>query len=129
MIRCPYHSWTYRLDGKLIGTPYIGGVGKHELAGFDHDKHGLRPVRSHEWLDLVFVNLSETAPEFEEHIASLREGWRAFVSSEDLAALRIGASHADITMEINADWKLGGKTPARSIGGRKWLHILSSKST
>ena len=27
VIRCPYHSWTYELDGKLRGTPHIGGVG------------------------------------------------------------------------------------------------------
>jgi choline monooxygenase len=121
VIRCPYHSWTYKLDGKLRGTPHIGGVGKHEIAGFDRDKHGLRPVRSHEWLDLVFVNLSEAAPAFEDHIAPLLERWRPFVSSEDLAALRIGASHADITMEINANWKLAVENFCESYH-LPWVH-------
>ncbi len=121
VIRCPYHSWTYNLDGKLRGTPHIGGVGKHEIEGFDHDKHGLRPVRSAEWLDLVFVNLSGTAPEFEDHIAPLMERWKPFVSSEDLAQLTIGASHSDITMEVAANWKLAVENFCESYH-LPWIH-------
>ena len=29
-IVCPYHCWTYGLDGRLIGAPHVGGVGKHD---------------------------------------------------------------------------------------------------
>ena len=61
-ISCPYHGWTYDLEGNLRRTPHIGGTGKHETEGFTPDAHGLRPVRAAVWLDLVFVNLSETAP-------------------------------------------------------------------
>lgn len=126
VIRCPYHSWTYKLDGRLRGTPHIGGVGNHALAGFDHEKHGLRPVRSHEWLDLVFVNLSANAPEFEDHIAPLTERWSPFVSSEDLAQLRVGASHADITMEIAANWKLAVENFCESYH-LPWVHPSLNK--
>lgn len=121
VIRCPYHSWTYNLDGKLKGTPHIGGVGKHELTGFDRDKHGLKQVRSHEWLDLVFVNLSGKAPAFEDHVAPLMERWKPFVSHQDLTQLTMGATHAQITMEIAANWKLAVENFCESYH-LPWVH-------
>ncbi len=42
MIRCPYHSWTYDLDGNLKGTPHIGGIAKHKDDRFKCEKHGLK---------------------------------------------------------------------------------------
>ena len=121
VIRCPYHSWTYELDGKLKGTPHIGGVGRHDVEGFQRDRHGLRPVRSHEWLDLVFVNLSGNAPRFEDHVAPLMERWKTFVSGEDLAELQLGASHATITMELAANWKLAVENFCESYH-LPWIH-------
>ena len=35
LIRCPYHSWSYDLNGKLIATPHIGGLNNHKLENFD----------------------------------------------------------------------------------------------
>ena len=35
LIRCPYHSWSYSLDGELMATPHIGGMNKHSAEGFD----------------------------------------------------------------------------------------------
>lgn len=121
VIRCPYHSWTYKLDGRLRGTPHIGGVGKHEVEGFDADEHGLKALRSHEWLDLVFVNLSADAPEFEEHAAPLLARWESFASLEDLAHFERGGSHADITMEIAANWKLAVENFCESYH-LPWVH-------
>ena len=46
-IRCPYHSWSYDLEGELISTPHIGGVGKHESGDFDKSCNGLKEVRSY----------------------------------------------------------------------------------
>ena len=31
VLRCPYHSWSYNLEGKLIATPHLGGMNKHKL--------------------------------------------------------------------------------------------------
>jgi len=53
-IRCPYHSWTYNLDGELRGTPHIGGVGVHTTEGFSCENHGLKAVRSSEWMGIIF---------------------------------------------------------------------------
>ena len=35
VIRCPYHSWSYDLDGELVATPHLGGMDKHESIDFD----------------------------------------------------------------------------------------------
>ncbi len=56
-LRCPYHGWTYSLDGTLTGTPDFQGV-----AGFDRAASGLVPVRVEAWEHFVFVNLAPDAP-------------------------------------------------------------------
>lgn len=126
VIRCPYHSWTYQLDGSLQGTPHIGGVGKHDIEGFQRDKHGLRPVRSHVWLDLVFVNLAENAPPFDAHTAPLLERWRSFVSPEDLSRLVRGETHSSISMEVGANWKLAVENFCESYH-LPWVHPALNK--
>ena len=106
VIRCPYHSWTYGLDGQLRGTPHIGGPGKHDIEGFDRKSNGLKPVRSAVWMDLVFVNVSETAPSFDQHIAKLEERLFDLASAEDFARLRPAVSHGVLELELGANWKL-----------------------
>ncbi len=120
-IRCPYHSWTYALDGALRGTPHIGGVGRHELDGFDRERHALRPVRSAEWLDLVFVNLSGNAPEYAAHIAPLLARWKPLVDTDELSRLKIGVSHARIDMEVASNWKLAVENFCESYH-LPWVH-------
>jgi Rieske 2Fe-2S family protein len=50
LIRCPYHSWLYQLDGSLARA---SGVGSPD--GFDVADHGLKPVQVAHWRRLVFV--------------------------------------------------------------------------
>ena len=71
LIRCPYHAWAYDLDGALRASPHFGGTDTHTPDGFDPAQNGLAPVRSHVWLDWIFVNLSGDAPEFEDYAAPL----------------------------------------------------------
>ena len=57
-IVCPYHSWTYSLEGELTATPW-----RLEGGGFDATKYPLYDVAVGEWAGFVFVNLDEnTAP-------------------------------------------------------------------
>lgn len=106
VIRCPYHSWTYGFDGKLRGTPHIGGPGVHQAEGFDKSLHGLRRVRSATWMDLVFVNLSGDAPPLEEFLSPLMKRWRSFLSDDDPSRLRLAREDDNFTLEIDANWKL-----------------------
>ena len=101
-------------------------MGRHDVDGFQRDRHGLRPVRSHEWLDLVFVNLSGDAPPFEDHVAPLMERWKPFVSAEDLAELRLGASYSTITMDVAANWKLAVENFCESYH-LPWIHPRLNK--
>src|SRR5437879_4218135 len=51
-LRCPYHGWTYSLEGELKGTPDFAGV-----CNFDRNENGLVPVETAKWEKWVFVRL------------------------------------------------------------------------
>lgn len=106
LIRCPYHSWTYDLQGQLHATPHVGGTGKHNVNGLDKSKHGLREVRSSVWMDLIFVNVSENAPDFEDFIAPLQKRINKLASPEQFSELKPAADNAGITIEFTGNWKL-----------------------
>src|SRR6516165_6186050 len=52
IFRCPYHGWSYGLDGSLRGAPEFEGV-----CNFDRAQNGLVPVKMAAWEQFVFVNL------------------------------------------------------------------------
>lgn len=67
---CPYHQWTYDLEGKLQGLPFRRGVkgvgGMPE--DFDLSQHGLTPLRIHVRNGAVFATLDEGTPAFEDYL-------------------------------------------------------------
>ena len=65
-LRCPYHGWTYGLDGSLKGTPEFAGV-----CNFDRAKNGLEPVRVATWEQFVFVTLDAGTPSLESFLGDL----------------------------------------------------------
>lgn len=101
-ICCPYHSWTYDLDGSLLATPSVGGPGRNDCPGFERARHGLKAVRSAVWADVVFVNLSGEAPPFEDYIAPVAERWRDF----DLGLIRHGGADSSLRFDVACNWKL-----------------------
>jgi len=56
-MRCPYHGWTYSLEGELKGTPDFSGVWD-----FDRAEHGLAPIEIASWENWVFARLGEQRP-------------------------------------------------------------------
>lgn len=62
-LRCPYHGWTYNLEGALILTPEFGGV-----ANFDRTANGLVPVQTAVWNNWVFVKLKSENPSLEDFL-------------------------------------------------------------
>ena len=71
IIRCPYHAWSYDLDGKLKAAPHIGGTNNHKPKGFNFSDHGLKPIKIHVWHDWIFINLNGKAKKFEEYAKPL----------------------------------------------------------
>src|SRR5438552_4364613 len=56
-IQCPYHAWTYGLDGRLIGAPHMDDV-----PGFDKADYPLHRVNLGVWEGVIFVNLTNSGP-------------------------------------------------------------------
>ncbi|NBX42504.1 MAG: Rieske (2Fe-2S) protein, partial [Rhodobacteraceae bacterium] len=77
-IRCPYHSWCYAKDGRLVATPHVGGPGQNTHDTINRDALGLIEVRSHVWFNTVFINLDGKAAPFEEVHADLLQRWAEF---------------------------------------------------
>lgn len=100
-IVCPYHGWTYKLDGSLAATPHVGGADHHICATLDQGLLSLRELRSAEWAGHVFVNVSGTAPPFSEWIRPTAER----LGNVDWSELRRDSSLA-ATPEVRANWKI-----------------------
>ena len=99
LIRCPYHSWTYDLDGKLISSPHFGGTDNHEPKGFDPKKYGLETIRIKLWHDWIFVNLNKKAPPFEKYIKKISKQLKGIDLNKikPVATLNFG--------EVATNWK------------------------
>jgi choline monooxygenase len=66
--RCPYHGWTYGIDGTLKGMVEFDGV-----CNFDRAKNGLVPVRVDTWENFVFVNLDGRAAPLRDFLGIVPE--------------------------------------------------------
>jgi choline monooxygenase len=66
VIRCPYHGWTYKLDGSLFGQPEFEGV-----ADWDRSKVCLPPFQPAVWGPFVFVNQDALAPPLAEVLGAI----------------------------------------------------------
>jgi phenylpropionate dioxygenase-like ring-hydroxylating dioxygenase large terminal subunit len=100
-ICCPYHAWCYSLNGKLISTPLVGGVNTHSHPDIDRDALGLFPVRSTVWRDIVFVDVSGTAPAFEDVHRDLIARWQEFDRP-----LYPGTDESSFSIRVQSNWKL-----------------------
>lgn len=106
VIRCSYHSWTYDLNGALRGTPHVGGIDVHKDDRFNCEKHGLKPLRSAIYMDMVLVNLSGDAAPLEEKLAPLTERWTQFLGTDGMSLMRKEVDGGSMALEVECNWKL-----------------------
>lgn len=105
-LRCPYHAWTYALDGKLVAAPNIVALTDNTGAAIDRYRYGLVPVALTEWLGYVWVCLADVPPSFEETVVgevTLRLGDAAAIDRYGVEGLELGHR---IVYDVAANWKL-----------------------
>lgn len=91
---CPYHHWSYDLDGALIGTPAMG-----RTCNFDKKDHGLPRLKVELWHGFIFVNFDlEAAP-----LASRMTAIDEVVANYDFASLR---GPEPMAQELAWNWKV-----------------------
>ena len=121
VIRCPYHSWSYDFNGKLTVTPHIGGLGKHEVEGFDKNKSNLKEIKSNIWMDLIFININSNAKPFEDFIKPLEDRWSKFISKKDQKLIRHSTDNGYFNMTVNSNWKFAIENYCESYH-LPWIH-------
>ena len=70
-LQCPYHGWTYGLDGSLKGVPDFEGV-----ENFDRKQNGLVPLSVDVWEKFVFVHLDSDPTPLAEHLGGMVEQFK-----------------------------------------------------
>lgn len=115
-IRCPYHSWCYGTDGRLVSTPHVGGPGHNTHDAIDRATLGLIEVRSHIWRDVVWINVSGTAAPFEEAMRDVMTRWAEFEQP-----LYHGGADSRFELAVNCNWKLAVENYCESYH-LPWVH-------
>jgi len=93
-IQCPYHAWTYTLDGQLIGAPHMS-----EVEGFQKRDYPLRSPAFAEWEGFLMINLAPDAEPFAQAFAPLVGRFARFNIANLCSARRID-------YDVRANWKL-----------------------
>lgn len=93
-IQCPYHAWTYALDGRLLAAPQMDDV-----AGFDRAEYPLRAVACEAWDGHIFINLSAQPAPLRSQLADLPERFAPWRMAELRTAQRI-------EYDVATNWKL-----------------------
>lgn len=99
--QCPYHAWTYDLDGKLFAAPNLT-----KMPDIDREEYGLRKVHVREWIGYVWVCLAEEPPSFEDTVMGdvrTRLGDVEPLEHYGIEKLALGKR---ITYDVKANWKL-----------------------
>ncbi len=97
VIKCPYHAWTYALDGRLAGSPNVGLDD-----GIDRGEVSLWPIAIAEWEGFVFVNLDGRAPPLGEVVATQPDS-PLELARYAIGDLRVGARRE---YDVAANWKV-----------------------
>jgi Rieske 2Fe-2S family protein len=93
-IQCPYHAWTYALDGRLLAAPHM-----EEVPHFEKEAYPLHGVHADIWDGHVFITLAKAPPPLADQLADLP----AKFSSWRMQDLRLGSR---IVYDVRANWKL-----------------------
>ena len=121
VIRCPYHSWSYNLDGDLIATPHIGGMNKHQSKYFKKSNSNLKEIRSFVWLDLIMININNNEIPFEDYIKPLSNRWNKFWPLDDRKLIKHSNDYGYFKLTAKCNWKFAIENYCESYH-LPWVH-------
>jgi glycine betaine catabolism A len=99
--QCPYHAWTYDLEGKLVAAPNLT-----RMPDVDRDAYGLRQVHVREWLGYVWVCLADEPPSFEQQVVGdVRDRLGDVTAIDNYRVDSLELGHRE-TYDVAANWKL-----------------------
>ena len=116
VIRCPYHSWCYNLNGDLCATPMVGGTDINTHEAIKNDELGLFKIRSAVWQDIIFVNISNNAKEFADYASKMIQRWLEFDKP-----IYHGGDSSSFSLTLNTNWKLVVENYCESYH-LPWIH-------
>ncbi|KOX13317.1 2Fe-2S ferredoxin [Nocardiopsis sp. NRRL B-16309] len=99
--QCPYHAWTYGLDGRLVAAPNLTS-----MPDIDRTEYGLKAVHLREWLGYAWLCLAPDPPSFADTVQAdvvERLGSLEAVDNYEVDELELGRR---ITYDVRANWKL-----------------------
>jgi len=82
---CPYHAWTYQLDGRLSGVPFI-----EQYERFEKTEHGLTPIESAAFAGFIFIRFRAGGPALKEYMAPIAEELAIYKTAEMKPLRKIG---------------------------------------
>ncbi|MCL2584209.1 MAG: aromatic ring-hydroxylating dioxygenase subunit alpha [Streptosporangiales bacterium] len=100
-LQCPYHAWTYALDGRLAAAPNLS-----RMDDIDRAAYGLVPVHLTEWLGYAWICLAASPPDFAAAVQAAvaeRLGGDGAIDAWSLGTLAVGRR---VTYDVRANWKL-----------------------
>jgi len=100
-LRCPYHAWSYELNGRLAAAPNLA-----KMPDIDRDDRGLITVALREWLGYVWICLAQAPPSFEERVMGAVAGRLGTVEAIDVYGLDSLAVGRRVSYDVAANWKL-----------------------
>src|SRR5438445_233834 len=111
-IQCPYHAWTYGLDGRLLGAPHMDDV-----PGFNKADYSLRPVNVALWEGFIFVNLADSGTRLRSE-ATARQAPGDF-GDEDFRFVFYYSIFPNMLMSLHPDYvmvhQLEPQSPERTL--------------
>ena len=99
--QCPYHAWTYDLDGRLVAAPNLT-----RMPDIDRVEYGLRRVAVREWLGYVWVSLADEPPSFDDTVLAAVVDRLGDVANLDHYGVETLALGRRIVYDVAANWKL-----------------------
>ena len=98
VFKCPYHAWTYDLDGQLVGTPNV-----KEGESFDRSSYPLVSFSVDSYSGFLFVNLSREPRPLMEALSNGAESITWYERFKKMDELRVGHR---IVYDVKANWKI-----------------------